>query len=142
MKVNEDVIEISIGEEVELESLRRETDATTGLSGKVDDKILNKIDSAAATAGLVRNTVRHVQGEAYLQIWDYIIYSGPYMVSGGVAAVGAAAFIRNTLGVITEWRNLRRGRRFFIQVNGKHVEIPDGATEAEVLAAIEDAHKP
>jgi hypothetical protein len=113
-----------------------------------DTYILRKLDEDALTTGISRRThedrrVSTPPGEHYggfaslYQVWSYVTYSGPYLAALSVTAGGGAAFIRNTLGAITEWRKLREGRSINIKVGGKDVSIPDGATEGEVLAAIE-----
>lgn len=75
--------------------------------------------------------------QAFTEILTWLTtYQVPLAYTGG-AAVGAAAFVRNCLGSITEWKQLQAGRSFTINVRGKPLRIESGSDVEDVVAAIE-----
>lgn len=119
-----------------------------------DRQIGHDLAAAAAATGVEAETEREPdakverfdRGTAYYggppvvhAFTDLVTYAAPYAAYAGVAAGGMAAFLRNALGSIVEWRNLRQGRSVSIDVRGTLVEISDGATIEEVLPQIEEA---
>lgn len=72
---------------------------------------------------------------------ELITISGPYLAQAGLAAGGFAAFVRNVLGSIDDWRKIRGQRSMTINVRGKQIEIKENATAEDVVRAIEQALK-
>ncbi|HVR56030.1 MAG TPA: hypothetical protein VMT72_04310 [Pseudolabrys sp.] len=70
---------------------------------------------------------------------DIIRIAGSYAMYAGGAAAGIAVFLRNVLGVITEWEKLRPRRSVEIVVRGEKVTIKEGADVDDVIEAIAKA---
>jgi hypothetical protein len=120
----------------------------------LDAEILAKLQANAAASGLAvtRDTETHhrmeaeVRGVAHYggpplieEFSQLLTYAGPYLAQAGLAAGGFAAFVRNVLGSINEWKTLRQGRSVTISVHGRPLKIRDGASVEEVVRTIEDA---
>ena len=113
-----------------------------------DRALRDQIADAATIHGLEANRERKTEREAHRQSIGKSHHFGgmppdvTQIVEIATYAAGSIAaftvFVRNVLGSLKDWRDLRDGRKIAVTVGGRKIELKDGD---DLLKVIEDQAK-